>query len=85
VAALIDQFLEWVEKNLADDTYRWYRDRLQLFVTRYSDLQLSELRRFHVRQWIDSYNVSPGTKRNLAKSPKQSANRFPENKARRRP
>lgn len=68
VVALIDQFLDWVCKNLAEDTYRWYKDRLQLFAKRYPDLLLSDLKRFHVRQWIDSYDVAPGTKRNFARS-----------------
>ncbi|MEZ6111818.1 MAG: tyrosine-type recombinase/integrase, partial [Pirellulaceae bacterium] len=68
VAVLIDQFLEWVQKNRALDTYAWYRDKLQLFAERHPTLRVSELRKFHVTQWIDAYEVSSGTKRNLARS-----------------
>lgn len=68
VAAVIDRFLDWVEKNRAPDTYVWYQSRLQLFVTRYPDLTVDELRPIHVQEWIDSFNGSAGTKRNYART-----------------
>jgi len=68
VAALIDKFLEHVEKNLSEDTYVWYQSRLQCFVTLYPDLLLEDMKPFHVQEWIDDMDVSPGTKRNYARS-----------------
>jgi hypothetical protein len=65
---LIDQFLEWVEKNRAPETYVWYQSRLQLFVQRYPALRVADLKPFHVQQWIDAFEVSSGTKRNYARS-----------------
>ena len=68
VAGVIDRFLEWVKKNRAPDTYVWYQSRLQLFVTRHPDLTVEELRPIHVQEWIDSYDVAAGTKRNYARA-----------------
>lgn len=44
VAFITDAFLEWVQRNRAPDTYEWYRYRLQRFLDRYPDLQVSQLR-----------------------------------------
>jgi integrase len=69
VSALADLFLEWAQKNRAPDTYEWYRFRLGLFVKRYPDLRIAELKPFHVQQWIDSFDgLSSGSKRNHARS-----------------
>ena len=66
--SVIDQFLEWVEKHRAPDTYVWYQSRLQLFARRYPDLTVRDLRPFHVQQWIDGYDFSSGSKRNYARA-----------------
>lgn len=68
VVALIDQFLEWVELHRAADTYIWYQSRLELFARKYPDLLVGQLKAYHVQQWIDSFKVSNGTKRNYARS-----------------
>ncbi|HWB08665.1 MAG TPA: tyrosine-type recombinase/integrase, partial [Pirellulales bacterium] len=68
VAAVVDRFLDWVAKNRAPDTYLWYQSRLQLFVTRHPDLTVDQLRPIHVQEWIDSYDVASGTKRNYARA-----------------
>ena len=69
VVAIIDQFLDWVQKNRAADTYVWYQSRLQLFGRRYPDLQVGDFKPFHVQQWIDGFsNIASGTKRNYARS-----------------
>jgi integrase len=68
VASVVDRFLEWVAKNRAPDTYVWYQTRLQLFVTRHPDLTVDQLRPIHVQEWIDSYDVASGTKRNYARA-----------------
>lgn len=55
VVALIDLFLEWVEKNRAGETYRWYRDFLQSFIDSIpGSLTVRQLRPWHVQQWADS-------------------------------
>ena len=56
VVSIIDQFLDWVQKNRAADTYVWYQSRLQLFARKYPDLLTKELKPIHVQQWIDGYD-----------------------------
>lgn len=69
VAALIDSFLDYTQKHRAPDTYEWYQSRLQRFVRWYPDLLVSELKPFHVQQWIDSHpTLASGSKRNLCRS-----------------
>ncbi|HVX62152.1 MAG TPA: tyrosine-type recombinase/integrase [Pirellulales bacterium] len=68
VAAVVDRFLDWALKNRAPDTYVWYQTRLQLFVSRYPDLTVEQLRPIHVQEWIDGFDVSPGTRRNYARA-----------------
>lgn len=68
VVALVDRFLDWVEKNRAADTYEWYRSRLQLFAEHYPDLLIDQLKPFHVQEWIDSFSLSSGSKRNFARA-----------------
>jgi integrase len=68
VAAVVDRFLDWVQKNRAPDTYIWYQTRLQLFVSRYPDLTVEQLRPIHVQEWIDGFDASPGTRRNYARA-----------------
>ena len=36
--SIIDQFLDWVQKNRAAETYFWYQGPLQLFARRYPEL-----------------------------------------------
>lgn len=55
VVELSDSFLDWVQKERAPDTFEWYRYRLQRFCERYPALKTTDLRPFHVQQWVDSY------------------------------
>ena len=56
VVQLVDRFLDFVQKHRSADTYRWYKDRLNLFCNAVpADLTAERLRPFHVQQWIDSY------------------------------
>lgn len=66
VVALIDQYLDWCQKHRAEETYRWYRDRLQDFSRHVGrDLTISRMRPFHVQQWVDSKpGWSSGSRRN---------------------
>jgi integrase len=66
VLGVIDAYLDWCSKHRSDDTYRWYRDRLQEFAqTIDPGLTTDSLRPFHVQQWIDSREGwSDGSRRN---------------------
>jgi integrase len=66
VIVLVDHFLDWCQKHRAADTYRWYRDRLQLFCNAIpNSLTITQLRNYHVQQWVDSFSsLSSGSKRN---------------------
>ena len=68
VIAIIDSFLDWVHKNRAPDTFEWYRRRLQRFVTKYPDMKVSQLRPFHVEQWVDQYDLAVTTRHNYFRS-----------------
>ena len=39
LAAIVDSFLEWVQRQRSPDTYEWYRYRLERFVRRFPDLR----------------------------------------------
>lgn len=69
VVSVIDQFLDWCQKNRSADTYTWYQSRLQVFARTYPDLLTKELKPIHVQQWIDGFpGIAAGTKRNYARS-----------------
>ena len=65
LAAIVDEFLEFISKNRAPDTYRWYRDLLQKFVSLHKELRADDLRPFHVQRWVDGYShLSKTSRRN---------------------
>jgi len=69
IVELIDEFLEFVRQNQSAGTFEWYRFQLQRFAERYPDLEVGDLKPFHVQRWIDSLkNVNSGTRRNHARS-----------------
>jgi integrase len=69
--AVIDAYLDWTKKNRSSATYEWYQFHLQRFADRYPDLRLSDLRPFHVQQWMDSYDISLTSKRNHGRAVKR--------------
>lgn len=71
MVAIIDAFLEWTQRNRAPDTYEWYRQRLQRFVDCYPDMLVSQVRPFHLEEWIDQYDLAKTTKRNYFRSVKR--------------
>lgn len=71
LVAIIDAFLEWNEKNRAPDTYEWYRQRLQRFVSTYPEMRVSDLRPFHIEEWVDQYDIAQTTRRNYFRSIKR--------------
>ena len=68
LVGIIDSYLDWVHKNRAPDTFEWYRHRLQRFVTKYPDMKVSQLRPFHVEQWVDQYDIAVTTRHNYFRS-----------------
>ena len=72
MAAIIDDFLEFLSKNRAPDTYRWYRDLLQKFIVLHPDLRVDDIRPFHVQRWVDGYShLSKTSRRNHMRSVKR--------------
>ncbi|MHB8860942.1 MAG: tyrosine-type recombinase/integrase [Pirellulaceae bacterium] len=54
VAVVFDEFLEWTANHRAENTYRWYRERLQRFLdTIPPSLTVSQLKPYHVQRWLD--------------------------------
>ena len=72
VVAVVDLFLDWVQKHRAADTYAWYQYRCQRFCQRYPDLRVDQLKPFHVQEWADSYAFSKTTRRNHLRAVKRS-------------
>lgn len=70
IVVLLDSFLDFVQKNRSSETYRWYKDRLELFCNSIDpSLTVEQIKPFHVQQWIDSYpDLRAGTKRNYCRS-----------------
>jgi len=68
---IIDAFLDWTQKNRAPDTFEWYQQRLQRFVSTYPEMRVSDLRPYHVEEWVDQYDVAQTTRRNYFRSIKR--------------
>ncbi|MDZ4784412.1 MAG: tyrosine-type recombinase/integrase [Planctomycetia bacterium] len=71
LVAVIDEFLEWVQKHRAPSNYEGYRYRLQRFVERWPNLRPDELRPWHVQQWADAFDISQTTRRNYLRAVKR--------------
>ncbi len=56
-ATVIDEFLDWTQKNREDRSYRWYRDHLQSFLDSITpkSIAVSEIKPEHVERWLDSH------------------------------
>lgn len=71
VAVLCDYFLEWVIQNRSPETYEWYRYRLQRFLDQYPSMTVSELKPYHVEQWVAAYKLSQTSRRNYFRAVKR--------------
>ena len=71
LAAIADAFLEWVQRQRSPETYEWYRYRLERFIRKYPQLRMSEVRPFHVENWVDEYSFSVTSRRNYMRSVKR--------------
>lgn len=74
LVAMIDLFLEWLYKHRARETYEASRYRLERFAQKYPSLLVTELKPFHVQQWVDSYDFSSTSQRNYVRSVKRCLN-----------
>lgn len=72
VAAIMDPFLDWVERNRSAATYEWYRYRLQDFVDKHPRLTIEELRPHHVEKWAGLPHLAQTSRRNLMRAVKRS-------------
>lgn len=66
---ILDRFLDWCQKHRAD-SFTWYRQRIVQFCRFHTreftvaDLTVSQLKPFHVQEWVDSHpDWSPTHKR----------------------
>jgi hypothetical protein len=72
LAAIVDDFLEYVQNNRAPETYRWYRELLQKFILVHRDFRVDEIRPFHVQRWVDAFpNLSKNSRRNHLRAVKR--------------
>jgi integrase len=71
LAAVIDCFLEWVQRHRSPDTYEWYRYRLQRFLTKHPKMRASDVRPFHVQEWVNGYQLSISSRRNYMRTVKR--------------
>lgn len=57
VSELLDKFLDWTLKNKAARTFEWYRDHLQSFLNHLGPkpVPASDLKPFHVVEWVDAH------------------------------
>ena len=53
VAAILDRFLEWCEKNREPSTYDFYHAPLRSFSKFIGRLKVKDLRVYHVTHWLD--------------------------------
>ena len=71
LAAIVDSFLDWVQKNRSGPTYGWYQYRLERFVKKYPNLRAVDVRPFHAQQWVDGYTLSVTSRRNYLRCVKR--------------
>ena len=72
VAAVVDLFLDWVQKHRAPDTCDWYRFGCERFCQRCPDLRVDQLRPYHVQEWADGFDFSKTARRNHLRAVERS-------------
>ena len=58
VVAIFEKFLDWTQKNREQGTYDWYASRINEFARTIAELRVSDLKPFHLQEWIDSKRSS---------------------------
>ena len=72
LAAIVDDFLEYVQNNRASETYRWYRELLQKFIVAHKDFHADDIKPFHVQRWVDAFDhLSKNSRRNHLRAVKR--------------
>lgn len=71
LVSIVDEFLDWVSRNRAPDTFEWYRRRLQNFIDCHPDLSVDQLKPHHVEKWAGNPTHSVTTRRNQMRSVKR--------------
>jgi len=68
VVVILAAFLDWAEKHTKSTTYGWHRQYLQGFVASLDDkqLQVSDLKKFHVTRWLDAQTTWGANSRRAA-------------------
>jgi site-specific recombinase XerD len=79
VSELINQFLDWSERNHAAGTYRWYEIYLLAFGKSLPPgLKLSRLKPFHLTRWLDrtcpAATTSPSTRHGAIRAVQRAFN-----------
>jgi integrase len=77
VLEVIDTYLDWCQNWRAEDTYEWYRFRLQdlaVWLQRhYPNITARDLREFHIDEWLDTFNhLSSGSRLNYCRTIKRA-------------
>jgi integrase len=73
VVVIVDDFLDWCQKNRSAATYEWYKWRPEHFCKAIeSTLTVDQLKPHHVQKWVDEY--SAGSRRSLIRSIKRAMN-----------
>lgn len=64
-ATIIDEFLDWTQKNRELGTYDWYRDHLQSFLDAITPktLAVGKIKPEHVENWLDSHRWGDSVRR----------------------
>lgn len=71
VVEVIDKFLDWVHTHRSPETFEWYRYRLQRFAEQHRTLTVSDLRPYHVQEWVNGYRFSQTSRRNYMRTMKR--------------
>jgi len=66
VAAILDRFLVWVQKNREHDTYVWYHKFIEPFSRYCGDLEVGYVTACHVSDWIATHDKWGATTRRSA-------------------
>jgi integrase len=80
VAELFDKFLDWCLKERAEQTYAGHQRRIQLFLDESGagNLPATDLRPFHVTEWVDKHPTWGNTSRRGAIGSIQRSYNFAE-------
>ena len=63
IAEIIEYFLDWTQENRAERTYKWYREIMKRFLADIPDLQVSQLKSYHIQRWLDEKKFNSEYKR----------------------